>query len=275
MKRILPLAFLCILFASLAGAQNVRIMQRPQLGEDARFTQLSCPDMVQPGNPCLKYDRNHCGFPRRACPANDACVEGNCVNLQTDGNNCGRAGNACKRPASACIDGSCVDVQTDPKNCGNPRNACKSPASLCAAGKCVDPLKDLNNCGKPGYACKIPAETCVGGRCLNTQTDSNNCGIPGNVCKAGPCVAGKCVDPLTDLNNCGKLGNACKSPANACIGGACVNTLSDPKHCGMSAAWVEDCTAKGVTHGVPLCTGGSCMFVCNTGWSGTLCQNKM
>jgi tRNA G18 (ribose-2'-O)-methylase SpoU len=66
-----------------------------------------------------------------------------CVDLQTDGQNCGACFHTCDASQS-CVDGLCqtyctvdvcVDLQTDPQNCGACGNACAA-FQTCIDGVC-------------------------------------------------------------------------------------------------------------------------------------------
>ena len=78
--------------------------------------------------------------------------------------------------------GNCINLQTDVNNCG----ACgrPSPAHANATVTCV-------NC-VPGFTCNVGYTLCAGS-CVNLANDSNNCGSCGRTCPAGHfCVNGVC-----------------------------------------------------------------------------------
>ena len=124
-----------------------------------------------------------------------------CVDLQTDSNNCGRCGHACVG-SSYCADGKCVGCSP----------ACAAPVPTCCDSAygpvCVDLTTNLNDCGACGNVC--PGEQdCCNGTCTDTSTDVTNCGDCGVVCDAGEvCCSGNCLDPVC----CG-----CNEPAECCV----------------------------------------------------------
>ena len=88
------------------------------------------------------------------CPTGTTVCGTQCVNTQTDPNNCGTCGTACSMvlPGSSCVMGSCqcppsqaicntgmgsycADFQTDPNNCGGCGNICP-PMTSCVMGGC-------------------------------------------------------------------------------------------------------------------------------------------
>ncbi|MFO0631175.1 MAG: hypothetical protein U0325_36890, partial [Polyangiales bacterium] len=84
-----------------------------------------------------------------ACGGTQALCRGNCVDLASDANNCGRCGNACGA-GNVCISGLCtVDCAEGQTRCG---------------AACVDLMTAQSNCGACGAAC--PGGTvCSGGAC--------------------------------------------------------------------------------------------------------------
>jgi phospholipase C len=79
---------------------------------------------------------------------------GNCVDLQSDANNCGAcgvrcgagqcAGGACACPgALVTCGGACVDTQSDTANCGGCGNACPN-GSGCLAGRCAGAVATMS-----------------------------------------------------------------------------------------------------------------------------------
>jgi hypothetical protein len=93
-----------------------------------------------------------------ACPGGQTECSGLCKSLDSDDQNCGACGNACKTGEVCSISkctlncaagetnctGSCVNVDTNPQNCGTCGNACGQNEE-CSAGKCVIACKTLLN----------------------------------------------------------------------------------------------------------------------------------
>ena len=151
--------------------------------------------------------------PDNTCNDGLVCQEGvccnptcgnECVNLQSDPENCGECSKRCGDD-EACVDGSCV-------------LSCRTGLTECA-GACVDTQTDDNNCGSCGTQCTTdqacengvcelscqPGLTECGDACVDLQTDASNCGACGNQCEAGsPCTLGACVHDCTDCDpgNC-------------------------------------------------------------------------
>lgn len=223
-----------------------------------------------------------CG-PGSVCE-NGACVcqpglmdcQGECVNTQTDGNDCGSCGNVCgdsqtcENGVCKCSDGlvgcasGCTDLQTDNFNCGTCGTTCQ-PGEVCSSGSCsciggLSPcpsgcqnlMSDPLNCGACGTQCPT-GQVCSGGQCqancqgnetlcnqqscVNTASDPENCGGCGKACPAGQiCEGGQCRC-TGDLTSCG---------------GTCVDLDSHPSNCGSCG---NSC-GTGRT-----CSGGSCVCI--------------
>ncbi|KAK7387737.1 hypothetical protein VNO78_22527 [Psophocarpus tetragonolobus] len=62
------------------------------------------------------------------------CCKKKCVNLSTDGSNCGKCGKKCSY-GKICCQGKCVNPQTNEKHCGKCDNQCNA-ASSCLYGMC-------------------------------------------------------------------------------------------------------------------------------------------
>jgi hypothetical protein len=198
------------------------------------------------------------------CIGYQTLCDSNCVDLQTDPNNCGSCGMSCD-PSKVCTRGQCVDI------CAASQTACP----LGGAGDggtsvfCVDLKTDNANCGTCGKPC-APEQTCLSGSCkslcspgqtgcmpegggapycVTTQSDNSNCGSCGRVCGAQQvCMAGVCVDEClpnqkacpdpeggapfcadvqTDNDNCGSCGKVCGVLQSCTMGmctGACEQT---------------------------------------------------
>ncbi|WP_224241333.1 MXAN_6577-like cysteine-rich protein [Hyalangium gracile] len=194
--------------------------------------------------------------PPAGCPVGQSSCAGECVDLQVDGQNCGRCGGTCgpdqRCQAGICqctqglalCGGACVSLESSDENCGRCGNACGAEFD-CRAGQCV-----RTSCPGGGTLC--------GGQCVDTETDSRNCGRcgeacgPDRVCRNGRCqcpgtltVCGsQCVDTRADEQNCGSCGRRCGAgqlcQAGTCqcpqgltlCGGACVNLQTSDANCG-------------------------------------------
>jgi len=138
------------------------------------------------------------------------------------------------------VNGSCLDLTSDPENCGTAGHACGHVANMfptCTNGVCGT------------GACKYGFNTCSGTACaVNTQSDSNNCGYCGSVCPKSVsngtttgCTQGQCTFTCsqgyaacpyngagcfnlnTDMNHCGNCNRICSGNANniSCMAGQC------------------------------------------------------
>jgi hypothetical protein len=72
---------------------------------------------------------------------------GQCVNTQTDSNNCGGCGQSCGVTGTSCSQGTCQ---------------CTAPQVVCN-NRCVDVTKDQSNCGFCGHNCQ--GNPCTAGLC--------------------------------------------------------------------------------------------------------------
>ncbi|XP_061345563.1 stigma-specific STIG1-like protein 1 [Gastrolobium bilobum] len=66
--------------------------------------------------------------------AGSDCCNNKCVNLSTDGFNCGRCGKKCSY-GKICCEGKCVNPRTNEKHCGKCGNKCNTGSS-CIYGMC-------------------------------------------------------------------------------------------------------------------------------------------
>ncbi|KDE03141.1 hypothetical protein MVLG_06337 [Microbotryum lychnidis-dioicae p1A1 Lamole] len=198
-----------------------------------------------------------------------------CRDVQTDINNCGKAGNACTVPngIAQCIAGQC-SVKKCNTGFQNVNGVCTS----------MNLQTDVNNCGSVGNVCSFPngVGTCTGGVCTYTSctgnytlannvcnevdltSDVNNCGSIGNVCKANggtpfcansvcqaKCKTGfafdstvnRCRDVTSDINNCGAIGTVCLTQL---VGSATVT-------CANSQCYASTCQS-GFTKNAGVCT---------------------
>ena len=160
-----------------------------------------------PPPPCPPgYFRNKLGvcvtMPTIPCPSGETRCDGQCVNLDSDVDNCGFCGNSCAK-GKTCLKGVCE---------------CPSGETNCS-GVCTDLNSDSNNCGSCGSTCQQGYGTCCGGRC---------CPEGYGTCCNGQC----CPDPYfccgSSCCSNGELGNG----PQACCNGSC--QPQDDQHCGFS-----------------------------------------
>jgi hypothetical protein len=122
------------------------------------------------------------------CPAAYTNCNNNCVNLNSDNNNCRACGAICPGQLT-CINGNC---------------ACPPGFTQCN-NNCVNLNSDNNNCNACGIVC--PGQlTCING----------SCGCPVGYVKCG----NNCVLTSNDQNNCGACGNVCPT-GKVCVNGSC------------------------------------------------------
>jgi hypothetical protein len=82
-----------------------------------------------------------------ACPGGDVTCNGACVDLSSDGSNCGACGNSCGT-GGVCVAGTCA--------CGPTQTAC--------GAACADLSSSAANCGACGNACAA-GQVCLNGAC--------------------------------------------------------------------------------------------------------------
>jgi hypothetical protein len=267
----------------------------------------TCTDKPGKCNTNLKTDFQNCGACGNSCILEDAgrlvngflsCIDGKCrsycpsgvgdcngnfedgceVNLETDRQNCGACGNACKdgevcwKYACGCPPGftqcgdSCTRVEIDTDNCGACGTKCEMPnpgdpnvdagawtcdggvipehyGPICSNSKCdvgcSDGYGDCNN-----DPCSDGCETYLG-------NDPKNCGACGNACLPGQgCVLGKCECEDPDLKFCA---------------GQCVDVLSNAGHCGACGNICPGYAGSNMQAGRAVCVLGRCSFSCPPG----------
>jgi hypothetical protein len=139
----------------------------------------------------------------------------------------------------ACVPGQCIDINTNPKHCGFCGNDCQKMAwdhvskygcadGMCNIAQCQAPWVNTNVMDFDGCECEktSPTEVCdmIDNNCEG-QVDElpNNC-IPPKVCQFGECICptdqpnlmdcgdGKCTDTYTNLSHCGFCNNKCNLP---------------------------------------------------------------
>lgn len=180
-----------------------------------------------------------------------------------------------------CVTGTCMDDEFDP--CAEEPGAAACRSRLDASAPRIDggtavEAGSLGDGGGGGGPCLAPGLVCDG-TCTTPSSDPANCGACGNVCSPGSCIGGRCIcgggavscaggcaDLLSDPANCGGCGDACP-PSATCSAGVCrcpagsatcptgCSTLtSDPQNCGSC----DQRCPSGAT-----CRAGSCM--CSAG----------
>jgi len=219
------------------------------------------------------------------CPADRTLCSGTCVDLQTDGENCGGCGfsvpygeTCIQGTFSGSVSGNAGGSSTAPEATSAPATAgttvsvsfattatvaaiqtsCRSGLALCS-GACRDLTTDPGNCGSCGYIC--PAGTsCQNSWCLEGAKGSNT-NDSGVLPADSPCTGREtlcgntCTDLLSDKNHCGVCDRACGSQeicVNARCGPAC--TKSGTTLCG------DDC----VDLSTDMSNCGSCGNECKT-----------
>ena len=228
------------------------------------------------------------------CGADFSRCDGVCVDVMSDGNNCGACGAACADNLvcqsggcrTSCEEGlttcgtSCVDVEVSPQHCGSCNDPCPEPSSnghatctdsVCAIacdadydacqGECVDFDSDPANCGGCGVAC---SGVCLAGECC--PSDRTNC-------------SGTCADLQTSAQNCGACGDACPA-GQVCEGGSCAADCQGGDRCGNDcvdlSSDLANCGACGTacqppaSNGAAVCTPSGCDISCNP--SSTRCN---
>ena len=135
----------------------------------------------------LDTDPDNCGDCRRACPAGQSCVDGQCS-----------CGGAICAVGEGCCGGTCAPLD-GATSCGSCDNTCDTNYR-CYDGQC--------GCGGPG-------EICTAG----------TMGEPPQCCPNGSCVVHTLTDPsrvVSGVANCGTCGNDC-APWSGCVTGMCID----------------------------------------------------
>ncbi|MBF0489470.1 MAG: hypothetical protein HQL15_02470 [Candidatus Omnitrophica bacterium] len=111
-------------------------------------------------NKCTALDTDtNCLTCGDACTLPDHCTSSGCYSDKCEGKH---GGTACDGSWQTCCSHKCVDLNTNKDNCGICGKACKEGLSCCR-GSCVDKTKSPN-CGKCGNDCE-PDGTCINGVC--------------------------------------------------------------------------------------------------------------
>jgi hypothetical protein len=248
------------------------------------------------------------GTPQQDTSSCSTMCGGQCADLKTDNNNCGKCSNVCPMTAT-CVQGSCqcpsgqtrcnnncVDTKTDNTNCGKCANICGQDAGAILGGgmwACTN--------ATCGVVCPMPKAYCDPDGCVDQQSDNNNCGSCGNACAqmTEQCMQGQCcktnekvcnmmcTDVTSDNNNCGMCGKMCSGQTPYCVGGVCGSGVvfsqmftsgqASPQQC---TAWntfrtalsgnYNSITMKGSNDNVGLtCTGNAANQLCQALHNGT------
>ena len=174
------------------------------------------------------------------------------TNVDTDDQNCGVCGKACK-PGSSCSAGACVCNPTTPRDCGADCRFCCGDADCSDGDGCTNDV-----CASGGGSC-THASCGAGTLCCGQQACYACCAdgdcTGGKVCSGHVCIApctppqvscgGQCVDPTSDAGNCGVCGNACGT-ARTCSSSICtpawvaLATSNQPTaRWGAATAWAD------------------------------------
>ena len=194
-----------------------------------------------------------------SCDTTEALCNGQCADLQTDTENCGKCGTQCPA-AQACVKGACS-------------TQCPAGNSMCTGdgggGKCLNLKTDNKNCGKCGLACPS-GQVCNGGACSGTCGDSKSgqvvCGADG-----GPTY---CANLQNDNKNCGACGSPCASD-QVCVNGSCRGSCTQaqtkcggdggPTYCANLSTDNANCGACGKSCGtLTSCIDGACVAQCTS-----------
>jgi hypothetical protein len=147
------------------------------------------------------------------CDAGQSLCDGQCVDLQTDLNNCGRCGFWCGS-GLVCTAGVCVDP-----GCGNdPQTG--AALTLCT-GVCINIATDSSHCGSCDNACTSGAQ-CVNGACT-CAPDGSPCTYPSDCC-ADTCAPGGvcgCIPTGSACPETNNTGDCCEQGAAYCVNGYC------------------------------------------------------
>ena len=178
-----------------------------------------------------------------------------CVDLQTNRNNCGACGSPCNLPnaiASSCAAGTCAVVRCEPgyADCDPSLPGCDTPLAR---------FFDCRSCGD-SCATEHASAFCGAAGCARTCHDGY-----GDCDRSHP----DCETPLDTAANCGACGAACPNDRPLCDGArgketcvsacaapradlcgtSCTDLMSDPRHCGNCATVCDSYQA---------CTAGRC-----------------
>ncbi|MEM1416155.1 MAG: MopE-related protein [Myxococcota bacterium] len=193
-----------------------------------------------------------------ACDAGRTCCDGSCVDLSTDGANCGGCGAVCPDVAnaeSACVEGECTF------RCDEGLTDCE--------GECLDTAANPDHCGACGNTCPdapFADRTCVGGTCDIACFDGfADCDPGAEGCESflgSPTSCGGCDEACGAGEVCADLetGRQCTAtcpPGTTGCDGACVDTQTSLAHCGGCG---RACPTRPNT--TVECAAGTCTYAC-------------
>jgi hypothetical protein len=170
------------------------------------------------------------------------CCQNTCVDLASDGANCGACGKACKQGESCCAS-ACTDVTGDLANCGACGKACTGGHAMwmCGMGAC-----SITGCQGSYKDCNMdPMDGCE----ANTASDPGNCTACGMKCNLPNAVAGCANGCFVQSCNMG-FGNCDNNPMNGCE----ANLTIDKGNCGTCGK-----VCANVPNGFPGCAAGMCI----------------
>jgi len=244
-------------------------------------TALTCPAPAQActgpaGQYCarLQSDVNNCGACGRACPSENSCSAGACVDLDEcalGAARCSPDAKCTNTPGSftcTCNVGfagngiTCVDVD----------ECAVSPSPCDASAGCVNGVENFRCACNPGFTgsgqpgdCRCLAGQSVcrspsgANTCADLSSDPLNCGVCGKACAAGSaCQGGTCVaPPATVTVRLGGTGNGAvrSTPAGVDCGTRCGASFADGSVVALDAApgvnftfagWGGDCAGAGI-----------------------------
>ncbi len=163
-----------------------------------------------------------CGGDDDSCPAGMQTCGGNCVDLNTDFNNCGGCGRACpagtlcQSGSCACSGGltlcgtTCVSTQGDSENCGTCGNRCGS-GEYCRAGVCTSECTPIaESCNNQDDDCDTVIDDDVSRPC-NTP-----CGDGTQTCTNG--IWGTCSARAPTTEVCDGVDNDCDTATDEGVG---------------------------------------------------------
>lgn len=203
---------------------------------------------------------------QHGCDGARTCCTGQCYDLNTDVDRCGKCNNPCSLPNATprCVAGVCGVRACNAGfgDCnGNPADGCE-----------FDVSSDPHNCGGCGSDCttrtNVASASCSSSQCVFTcKTGFGDC----NTSRGDGCEA----DLSRDTNNCGACGALCptnNSGTGTCAGGAC--TLA----CRMGHADCDGNTSTGCEADLNRDTNncGKCGFVCGSArtWAATCAAGR-
>jgi hypothetical protein len=266
-----------------------------QIGPDQICCESGCPDGESLGSDCgcqvacdpvdttcppgMEFDLTTCdcidvGPPGPSCPycsITQTCIDGQCVNLCTDMNDC-NAGETCHNgycvnecgPMGECPSGfTCDGVRCQPP-CGPTCTACDPQTGLCAGcegdgdcgggstcvnGACVQPPPG-GGCNEP---CRFPL-TCQNGVCAPAGGSGGGCQSDLDCLSGFTCSGGHCTSTTMSCS---------PPPAVDCLpGSTCVVPPGSSTGYCFTQACEDACNAAGNTCGLqPMPSGPPCCCV--------------